>query len=273
MTGDTLTWPVGTLAPGGTASILIHGIVVSLGNITNTAAVASPKVVNLFTNNSVFTLITPVVSPDLSLTMIGSVPIISLTNQTVTYTMTVTNLQPITATSVILSNNFPTNLALLGMTYPAGILVSTNQTNLVFQLGTMTNGQTFTVSRLPLESSVGFATNTAVVFDTYVDPNPTNNTATQVTQISSNYVPPVFALGITGSPTNIGGDQEVVYTFNVTNVGTVNSPDVLLAESLSSNLFFLTASLPNISPTNANLNYRPLRLGGARHQPVNLHDG
>jgi uncharacterized repeat protein (TIGR01451 family) len=271
LVGDVLSWPVGTLAPGGAASILIHGVVSSLGNITNTAVVASTKVVNIFTNNSAFTLVTPDVSPDLAVTVTGSVPIISLGAPQVTYTMVITNLQSNNAPNVTLSDIFPTNvLTLRGYTMPPGTVLGINQTNYTFQLGTLTNGQSFTVTMTGVGQVQGLATNIATVSDLYADPVLSNNVGSAVTQISSNYVPPIFTLGITETPTNIGGNQQVVYTFGVTNVGTVNSTNVVVTNNLSTNLVYFASSISNIS-TNLNLNYELFALGPlATNQSTNF---
>ncbi|MGA3179041.1 MAG: hypothetical protein ABSF38_01715 [Verrucomicrobiota bacterium] len=267
LSGNTLSWPVGTLAPAGSATLLIRGTVISSGNITNIASVESERVLDLFTNNNVFTLVTPDDSPNLVLTMIGSPPITGLGRPAVTYTMTVTNLQPVAATGVTLSDILPTNLSLTEVTVPPGATVSTNQNDYTFQLGALPVGQAFTVSMTAAGVAPGLATNSAVVYNTFLDPY-TNNTASAVTQILTNYVAPAFALGITGLPTNIGGNQEVVYTFSVTNVGPVNvtnggivpSSNALLSIDLSTNLFYLGASLANES-TSANPNIEVFDLG------------
>jgi uncharacterized repeat protein (TIGR01451 family) len=254
---NTLTWPVGTLAVGGTATLLARTPVVRADNITNVASVGASDAVDLLTNNNFFVLVSPVLSPDLALTMTGSPSIIGYQKPQVVYTLTVTNLGPVSATGVDISNTLPAILSLSGLILPPGATCVTNQNNFLFQLGSLATNSSATVTMIGTALNDGLATNFAVTYDSVIDSNFLNNTAAVLTQV----VPPVLAVGMSGAPGLIGYElPTVVYTLGVTNTGLVPAIGVTIVDTMTTNLTFSAVTLTQGTFTN-NQNVTTFNLG------------
>jgi uncharacterized repeat protein (TIGR01451 family) len=138
-----------------------------VGAFTNSVVVAVPGTIYATATNTVVQVTNMVILADLGVTMTGpGLPVI--TNDLMTYGVTVTNLGPNSATDVALTNTFPAGVIPISPTNQTG----TN--SLVFDLGTLANGSYsnlfFTVEPtnagvLPFSTSVGASgvtdTNTA----------------------------------------------------------------------------------------------------------------
>jgi uncharacterized repeat protein (TIGR01451 family) len=138
-----------------------------VGAFTNSVVVAVPGTIYATATNTVVQVTNMVILADLGVTMTGpGLPVI--TNDLMTYGVTVTNLGPNAATDVALTNTFPAGVIPISPTNQTG----TN--SLVFDLGTLANGSYsnlfFTVEPtnagvLPFTASVGASgatdTNTA----------------------------------------------------------------------------------------------------------------
>jgi len=128
-----------------------------VGAFTNAVVVAVPGTGYATSTNAVIQVTNTVVFADLGVTMSGpNLPVI--TNDLMTYSVTVTNLGPTDAPGVALTNIFPNGVVAISPTNQTG----TN--SLVFDLGTLTNGGftnlLFTVEPtnagvLPFSASVG----------------------------------------------------------------------------------------------------------------------
>ena len=81
----------------------------------------------------------------MALGMTGT-PDAMLVGQTVTYTMSVTNLGPVPASGVAVTNTLPANLSFVSASAPPGVSYSANQNVVTFNLGAMAIGQSVTVS-------------------------------------------------------------------------------------------------------------------------------
>jgi hypothetical protein len=91
--------------------------------------------------------------------------------QPLTYTITVTNLGPSTATGVAVSDSLPTNVTFISST---GGGVDTAGT-VTWSIGSLTNGQTTNVTVTLSAPTSGTFTNSASGSSTSFDPNPANN--------------------------------------------------------------------------------------------------
>ncbi len=125
-------------------------------------------------------------SADLTITKTG--PAFAKPGETITYTLTVTNAGPNSATGVTVSDTLPT-----GLTYVSSAPAATvSGQTLSWTLGTLaaSASQTITVTATaPVEATLlstpatRTLTNTASVSSATTDPTPANNTATAVTQM------------------------------------------------------------------------------------------
>lgn len=103
-------------------------------------------------------------------------------NNTITYTMTVTNNGPGSATGVTLTDVLPSTLSFVSINPSSGSCFNNNGT-VTCSFGTLTNGATRTVTLVTSASGGGAINNTATVTANESDPNTTNNASTAVVTI------------------------------------------------------------------------------------------
>jgi uncharacterized repeat protein (TIGR01451 family) len=187
---NTLTWSIGTVAANATASIVVSIIVGNSSAITNQATVTSASL-DLFPTNNSFSLVAPVAfTADLALTLSASTSSVGL-GGLVTYTLDVTNLGPLTAPNVVVSNTLPGNFGLSGLTLPEGVTCLTNQNLLVFQIASLADGQGDSIGLTLTATGYGIGTDSAVVFSGISDTNTANNSASASTDVPA--PPPAIA--------------------------------------------------------------------------------
>jgi uncharacterized repeat protein (TIGR01451 family) len=148
------------------------------GSFSVTLTVSGPTGNDSLTKPQLIVVATPPVTADLELIKLGlPEPVFVASN--LTYTITVTNHGPATATSITLTDALPANvdfvLASDECTNNAGIVVC--------NLGSLTAGQTTNVTLVVVPTVAGSLTNIASVAATEDDPNTTNNTATAITTV------------------------------------------------------------------------------------------
>lgn len=148
----------------------------AVGFITNLVTVSAPIVTNTAATNIVTQITNITVNADLGVAItVPSVPVI--VNDLTAYGIRVTNSGPDAVPGVVLTNTLPPGLILKSVspTSPAYTKVGSN---LVFNLGTLTNGgsKSFQLTIQPTNAAVlnFFASATA---PNLLDPNLTNNTA------------------------------------------------------------------------------------------------
>src|SRR2546426_895241 len=122
-----------------------------------------------------------VVQADVSITKTASPDPVSV-GSNLTYTITVTNNGPDSATGVTVSDPLPPNTTFVSATPSQGSCTGTS--TVVCNLGTLANAARATITIVVRPTSAGTITNTASVTANEVDPNSANNTATQVTTVS-----------------------------------------------------------------------------------------
>ncbi len=227
------------LPSGGTATFTVTGTLSAsaTGTVTNTATVAAPTGTTDPTpaNNSATDNSTPAPQADLSIAKTHS-PATLVPGQSMTYTITVTNLGPSAVTGATVADTLPavisgaawTCAASTGASCPAGASgnISTSAVNLP-PGGTAT----FTVTGTLSASATGTVTNTATVAapSGTTDPTPANNSATDNGSPS-----PQADLSIakTHSPTTPVPGQSMTYTITVTNAGPSAVTGATVADAL-----------------------------------------
>jgi uncharacterized repeat protein (TIGR01451 family) len=179
---NLLTWSVGTLAPNSSASLTAIVLLGPGAAVTNKTSVTGSGLDLVPTNNN-FTLVTPVAyTADLALTLSGgpaSLPPAALES----YNLTVTNLGPLNASNVVVSNALPGNFTLSSISLPTGVTCQTNAGSLVFQIGNLTNGFSTSIGFTLQALAYGVGTDAAVVSSSTPDTNTANNSASVVTQV------------------------------------------------------------------------------------------
>jgi uncharacterized repeat protein (TIGR01451 family) len=227
-------WTVGSVAVGATATLLIHATVTAPGALTNTATVAADQFDPNLANNTSSVSETPQ-QADLSLTKTVDVPAPNV-GQNVTYTVTLTNNGPDSATNVSVSDLLPAGLAFVSATPSQGAYDSTTG---LWSVGTVANGVAVTLQIVATVNGPASQTNHAAItaVDQF-DPNPGNNIA------SATITPQQADVSVTKSvndPTpNVG--QQVIFTVTVSDLGPDAATGVNVTDLLPSGLAFVSAT-------------------------------
>jgi uncharacterized repeat protein (TIGR01451 family) len=193
------------------------------GTLTNTATVGMPAGATDAdpSNNAASDVDTIVPTADVQITKSGPANVVAGTN--VTYTLTVGNNGPSTATAVSVGDPAPAGLTFVSATAPCASGVTP------CALGDLPPGAvvnfTVTFAVPPGYTTPDPITNSATASTTATDPQPANNTATAQTALAA----PVTDLGVTktNSTATVVPGTTTTYTIRVTNAGpsdAVNAP-------------------------------------------------
>jgi len=169
-TSGTGIWMVGTLANGVSATLTIIATVTQIGSITNTATIsaADQPDPNLANNTDSIAIGTPIA--DLSVTKAVNNLNPTIGGQ-ITYTVTVHNSGPDSATGVMVTDQLPVGLTYVSDTPSQGAYTSTTG---VWIVGTLANGASATLQLRVIVSAAGAIVNTAqVIAADQFDPNST----------------------------------------------------------------------------------------------------
>ncbi len=184
----TITCTAATLAFNATATftlvLQVNAGTASGTNIAETATASATDIVpNLTTNSATATVIVASAGiADMAIVKTASPSPTVASGDTITYTLTVTNNGPSTATNVIVTDPLPSDVSFISAT-PA---TCTNADGTVTcLLGTMTNGATVTPTILVLAGAPGLAVNKATVSADQTDLNPLNNFSTATVLITA----------------------------------------------------------------------------------------
>ena len=235
LTADGLTWEIGSLPPGSSATLDLLVTPTVAGMVTNVATVTAAETDPVPDDNRV-ELATSVRPPaDLALTLDepGS-PLIA--DQPTSSTFTVTNLGPSTATSVVFVHPLPAAFQLDALTPSDG--EATNDAGLVrWQLAELPAGAVATLRLDITPQSAGLVTNAASVAAFESDLDPTNN---QVEAIGQVFNQAELALTFTAAPATLLLGETGTFELTVTNRGPHPASAVILTNELPAGLALLT---------------------------------
>jgi uncharacterized repeat protein (TIGR01451 family) len=155
-------------------------------NIAETATASAGNIVpNLTTNSATATVVVANAnSADMAIVKTAAPSPTVAEGDPLTYTLTVTNDGPASATNEIVTDPLPSAVTYLSATSTAGTCSEAGGT-VTCLLGTMANAATATVTIVTLAAAPGMATNTATVTADQTDPNQANNTSTQTETITA----------------------------------------------------------------------------------------
>ncbi len=195
---------------------------------------------------------------DLALTQ-SVVPTVVAPGSTITYTESVTNNGPGSATSPVIYQQTPTNTTFVSLTAPANWTCATpgggatGQVNCVWtgNGGVYTSGSVanFTyVVRVNAGTAAGTTiVNSANVTSLTVDGTPQNN-ATNTTVLVESATGADLALSMSALPSPVFISATLTYTIQVQNLGLVNAANVTVSDTIPAGTTFISAS-PAVSCT------------------------
>lgn len=118
---------------------------------------------------------------DLAITKTDNRTSAAPTGRNLTYTVTVTNNGPDPAEGVVMTDTLPSSVTFVSATPSVGTCSGT--ATVTCELGTMANGAVATIDIVVKPRQAGQITNTATVTSTTTDPNLSNNTAVETTNV------------------------------------------------------------------------------------------
>ena len=250
---DDLVVNIGNLASGASTTITVNAVVLpgTTGTLSNTATVDSTDTTLTDTNpanntDTETTALTPEI--DLAITKTDSIDP-AIAGSPLSYTITVTNDGPSTATNVALTDTLPAGVAFTSATSSQGTVTHTAGV-VSGSLGTLAPGASATVTLLVGVNSAtrGSISNTATVTATQTDSDPTNNSATQTTAINGRVDVAITKVD-SADPVVAGG--ALSYTIIVTNNGPSTATNVVVTDSLPSSLIYVSGNSSVGTVTNA----------------------
>ena len=189
-TGTITCTASGTLAVNGTATftllLQVNAGTTSGTNVTDTVTASAANIVPGITTNtaSATVVVASANSADVAIVKTGS-PNPVTQGTPLTYTLTITNNGPASATNVTVTDTLPSVVTYLSATAtPSGSCSEANGV-VTCLLGTIANAGTATISILTLPGVSSVVSNTATVFADQSDPISSNNTSTQSETITA----------------------------------------------------------------------------------------
>ncbi len=235
LVGSQLVWTnLGSLAAGAAVSLTVTVTApVSGVNLTNLASGGSPTSDPTPTNNissPVVTAVTPIAN--LAVGKTGPASVLAADN--LTYTISVTNFGPSSASSVVVTDTLP-----LGVTFDSASANGTSSSGIVsWDLGTLASGQVSNLTVTVVAPVSGTLTNVASVSsptqDTNIVDNVTPPVVTDVTPVADVRVSKAGPAGILFG-TNFN------YLISVTNFGPSTASSLSVTDNLPAGLVFVSA--------------------------------
>ncbi len=179
---------------------------------------------------------------DLSITKTDSPdPVINGSN--VTYTITVTNSGPATATSVVVTDNLPLNVTYVScLSTGAGVCGGTgNNRTVTFASLAASASETITLVATANGPAGTPISNTASVSSATTDPNPGNDSATATTAVNNPASADLSINKVSDTAFPVVG-QNVVFTLTLSNGGPDTAPNVQVTDLLPAGLTYVSST-------------------------------
>lgn len=216
-----LTWTVGALDPGATATIFVIVRIDTQGTKDNLATVSSATVEDPDLTNNTSEASFSASPQQLDIAVTKSVDDASpALGSNVTFTVTATNNGPSDATNLVLGDALPAGLTFVSADPSANYDTGTG----LWTVGSLASGGQATLTVVARADSPGTATNTAALRTVdQADTDPTNNSASAIVDVTQRAD---LQLTKTVSPTVATPGQVVTYTVTITNHGPNTADDI-----------------------------------------------
>ncbi|WP_198293619.1 DUF7507 domain-containing protein, partial [Algoriphagus resistens] len=224
-TGD---WNLGDLANGSTASIEITVLVNGNGDYGNTATARANQFDPDNSDNQSSITLTPVPQTDLGITKMANngAPDVG---STVDFTITVNNSGPSPSTGILVSDQLPDGYEYVSDSPSQGTY---DEGSGIWTVGNLASGASATLSItarvLEPVSGADFENHTSIIGSNENDPNPANNSASEITTPVSN---PSWTLTKSSSDSFENPGDVIVYNIEVENTGNVSISNVMITDS------------------------------------------
>ena len=227
---------IGALASGASVTVTIDVTVGSdvTGVIANTASVTGNELDPDPTNNTATEPTTVGQSTDLEVVKTDS-PDPVVAGEPLSWTLVVTNNGPSDATGVVLDDVVPAGVTVNSISAPCAAGFPCTIGNLA------AGGSATVVIDVTVDpDTIGTLSNTATVTGNEPDPDPTNNTGTEPTDVI-----PVADLVITKTgPGSVASGADLVFTLMVENLGPSDATALLITDPTPTGLTFVSATAP-----------------------------
>lgn len=217
--------------------------------LSNTATVSAATADANGANNSSTATTTVATSADVQITKIDTPdPVTAGTN--LTYTITVSNAGPSTASTLAMNDTVPTGTTFVSLSSPAGWSCTTPAVGGTGAINCtaaslLAGGNaifTLVVNASPSLTNGTILTNTATVSTTTTDPTPANNSATATTTVGIGSAD--LSVSKTDSPDPVNAGANLTWTITVNNAGPTNASSVSLSDTLPAGTTFVSLSAP-----------------------------
>jgi uncharacterized repeat protein (TIGR01451 family) len=228
--GSVITWSLGTVANAvaPTATLTVKPDPAKRDALANTATVTATNN-ELVAGNDSATDTEATAAPKVDLALAKTTTATAIhAGDTVTYTLTVTNAGPSTATGVVITDTLPTGLTFVSATgggVAAGATVTWTLASSIAPLGTASVDLTVKVADDQLDPFTNTANVTSAAGET--DTNPANNTASLDSTLNDDAD---VGVTMTGDPTTAAGGDTVTFTVTVTNLGPAPADNVIATD-------------------------------------------
>ncbi|QNK64746.1 DUF11 domain-containing protein [Pedobacter sp. PAMC26386] len=237
-TPATGIWNIGTMTNAATSTLTITAKVNASGVYANTASITGTENDPTPGNNNSTSTPTPVPTTDRSLvkTVDNANPAVG---SNVVFTLVATNNGPSDGTGITVTDLLPTGYTYISSTPPAGTTY-TPATG-VWNIGTMTNAATSTLTITAKVNASGVYANTASITGTENDPTTGNNTSTStpVPVLTTN----LSVLKTVDNPTPAVGSN-VVFTLVASNSGPSNGTGITVTDLLPAGYTYISSTPP-----------------------------
>jgi uncharacterized repeat protein (TIGR01451 family) len=233
--GNPVTCSLGSLISGSQARVIIRVTPTALGTLVSTASVSSTTYDPQAGNNQAqasTTVLEAVIDLQAS---ISDEPDPVTAGEVITYSVIVENNGPSDATGVIFTDTLPVELSLVSIEPSQGTC-----NNLICNLGSIEAGSqtTIVIDALTPPWLTEPITNQVEVWGNEADVQPGNNQADETTAVSTQAD---LQLAITDLPDPVVAGTLLTYTLNIHNSGPSDAADLLLTDTLSAEVAFVTA--------------------------------